>query len=204
MIAIGTHRLHVYLQDPREVPRKQGYVLHHKECHKGYLSDRNQPWRKRINCRLRRILACDEHEGPFFHEEQDAIRKSKESCTTNTANGSTTAREEAAVNVTDFAMLIAVQLLEDSPVVLSLGKLCEEKTYSDEWKEGQSPTLTSDGKITNCKSDNCVPRVDLGVTVERSPPSAAGAASEDRAATASGDDESKIFLTGFNQSRKDW
>ena len=42
------------------------------------------------------------------------------------ANGTTYTAEEATVFVCDLDMLVQTQLLKESPVVLSLGKLCEE------------------------------------------------------------------------------
>ena len=56
------------------------------------------------------------------HEETETLRKSKESCTTITANGTVTRTEEAIVYVKDVDMLITVW---------------KDKTYS--------PTLTTDG-----------------------------------------------------------
>ena len=42
--------------------------------------------------------------------------------------------------------------------VPSLGLLCEEMSYSYEWK-GESPSLVRDGKMVRCKSENHVPIV---------------------------------------------
>ena len=39
---------------------------------------------------------------------------------------------------------MTVQLLEDTPAVLSLGKLCEEDGYTCEWASGQKPHLAKD------------------------------------------------------------
>ena len=66
--------------------------------------------------------------------------------------------------------------------------------YSNEWKEGegQLPTLTPNGKITNCNSENSVPIVLLGMVVDNSPRSDADAASGDQAPTASGDRKQDI------------
>ena len=47
-----------------------------------------------------------------------------------TANGEVQANEEARVYVHDLDIFVAVQLLEDTPAGLSLGKLCEENGYS--------------------------------------------------------------------------
>ena len=59
----------------------------------------------------------------LFHEEEEeeTSRKSKASCTITEANGTITTTEEATVYVRDLDIMITVQLLEDSPAVLSLG-----------------------------------------------------------------------------------
>ena len=49
-------------------------------------------------------------------------------------------------------------LLEDSPAVLSLGLLCGE-IDSNDWKQGESPSLIKDGKVMRCKPENLVPLV---------------------------------------------
>ena len=44
--------------------------------------------------------------------------------------GKVQTNEEAQVYVHDLGLFVTVQLLEDPPAVLSLGKLCEEHGYS--------------------------------------------------------------------------
>ena len=51
--------------------------------------------------------------------------------------------EEATVHVKD----LTVQLLEDTPPVLSLGQLCEDHGYSYEWTGGQKPHFLTRQKI---------------------------------------------------------
>ena len=58
-----------------------------------------------------------------------------------------------------------MQLLEEVPAVLSLGKLCENHGYSFEWVSGQKPRLTKEGRMTIYKTDNFVPLVVLGLCV---------------------------------------
>ena len=41
-----------------------------------------------------------------------------------------------------FIFFVAVQLLEDAPASLSLGKLCKEHGYTYEWPSGREPRLT--------------------------------------------------------------
>ena len=43
--------------------------------------------------------------------------------------------EEATVNVKDLDFFVTVQLLEDTPPVLSHGQPCEDHAYSYEWTE---------------------------------------------------------------------
>ena len=50
--------------------------------------------------------------------------------------------EEATFYVRESDLFVPVKLLEDTPAVLSLGKLCEEYGYSYEWVSG-SRTTTS-------------------------------------------------------------
>ena len=53
-----------------------------------------------------------------------------------TAIGPIETGEETEVYVCDFDLFVTVQLLEDTPPVLSFGKLCEDHGRSYEWMEG--------------------------------------------------------------------
>ena len=75
----------------------------------------------------------------FTHEEQETVRKSKESWQIITADTT----EEATAYVKDSDMFITVQLLEDSLAVLSL------ENMSFEWKEGQPTVSRSTASRTN-------------------------------------------------------
>ena len=50
-----------------------------------------------------------------------------------TANGEVQTREEATVYVKELYIFLTMKVLEDTPAVLSLGKLCDEHGYSYEW-----------------------------------------------------------------------
>ena len=76
-----------------------------------------------------------------------------------TANGEGQTNEEAQVYVHDLDLLVTVQILDDTPAVLSLGKLCEDHRYSFEWVSGQKPKLTKEEKTIICKTDKFVPLV---------------------------------------------
>ena len=58
-----------------------------------------------------------------------------------TANGEVHTHEEAQAFVHDLDLFVTVQLLEETPAALSLGKLCEDHGYSHEWVSGQKPRL---------------------------------------------------------------
>ena len=49
------------------------------------------------------------------------------------------------------------QVLENTPAVLSLGKLCDENGYSYEWINGQKPHLIKNGIRIPCDTENFVP-----------------------------------------------
>ena len=66
----------------------------------------------------------------------------------------------------DLNQFVTVQLLEETPAVLSLGKLCIDHGYSYEWVSGQEPRLTKHGKsIFFCKTDNFLPLFFPGLSV---------------------------------------
>ena len=69
--------------------------------------------------------------------ELETLRRSRNSMTVVTANRDVQTNEEAPAHVHDLHLFVTVQLLEDSPAVLSLGKLCEEHGYTYEWASGQ-------------------------------------------------------------------
>ena len=67
--------------------------------------------------------------------------------------------------VHNLNQFFTVQLLEETPAVLSLGKLCKDHGYSYVWVSGQEPRLTKNGKSIVCKTDNFVPLVVPGLPV---------------------------------------
>ena len=62
--------------------------------------------------------------------------------TVMTANGEVQTREEATEIVKELDLFVTVMLLEETPAVLSLGKLCEDRGFSYHWISGQKPHLT--------------------------------------------------------------
>ena len=57
-------------------------------------------------------------------DEMDTLRRSRNPTTVVTANGEVETNEEAQVFVHDHDLFVTVQLLGETPAVLSLGKLC--------------------------------------------------------------------------------
>ena len=58
--------------------------------------------------------------------------------------------------------------VEDTPAVLSLGKLCDEHGYSYEWINGQKPHLIKNGVRIQCNTENFVPIVVPGLSASSS------------------------------------
>ena len=90
-------------------------------------------------------------------DEIDNLLRSRAPVTVVTANGEVQTNEEAQVYVQDLDMFVTVQLLEEKPAGLSLGKLCSEHGCSYEWKNGETPRSTKNGKTITCIMDNFVP-----------------------------------------------
>ena len=71
----------------------------------------------------------------------DTLTTSRSPTTVITANGEVQTHEEATVYVKELDIFLTMKVLEDTPAVLSLGKLCDENGYSYEWINGQQPHL---------------------------------------------------------------
>ena len=69
-----------------------------------------------------------------------------------TANGEVQAKEEATVYVNELDTFLTMKVLENTPAVLSLGKLCDEHGYSYEWINGQKPHLIKNGNQIQCNT----------------------------------------------------
>ena len=85
-----------------------------------------------------------------------------------TANGEVLPKEEATMYVRELDLFVTMMLLEQTPAVLSLGKLCEDHGYTFHWTCGQKPHLTKNGKRINCKISNYVPFVVPGLSTSSS------------------------------------
>ena len=100
--------------------------------------------------------------------EMDTLTKSCSPTTVITANGEVQTHEEATVYVKELEKLLTMKVLENTPAVLSLGKLCDENGYSYEWIDGQKPHLIKNGIRIQCSTENLVPIVVPGLSTSAS------------------------------------
>ena len=70
--------------------------------------------------------------------ELETMRTSRSPTTAMTANGEVQTREEATVYVKELDLFVTVMLLEETPAVLSLVKLCKDHGYTYHWTSGQN------------------------------------------------------------------
>ena len=91
------------------------------------------------------------------------MRFSKNPITVITANSEVQTKEEATVYVNLLDLFVTVKLLDDTPAVLSLGKLCEDHGYSYEWTSGQLPHLIKNDRRIQCNMENYVPIIVIGL-----------------------------------------
>ena len=91
--------------------------------------------------------------------EMDTLTKSCSPTIVITANGEVQTHEEATVSVKELGIFLTVKVLENTPAVLSLGKLCDENGYSFDWINGQKPHLIKNGIGIPCNTENFVPIV---------------------------------------------
>ena len=96
--------------------------------------------------------------------EMDTLTKSCSPTMVITANGEVQTHEEATVYVKELGIFLTMKVLENTPAVLSLGKLCDENEYSYEWINGQKPHLIEDGIRIICNTENFVPVVVPGLS----------------------------------------
>ena len=116
--------------------------------------------------------------------ELETMRTSRSPTTVMTANGEVQTREEATVHVKQLDLFVRVMLLEETPAVLSLGKLCEDYGYTYHWISGQKPHLVRNGKRIDCNISNYAPCVVPGLSASSS-------------STTPSTYFSIIFITGF-------
>ena len=96
--------------------------------------------------------------------EMDTLTKSCSPTIVITANGEVQTHEEATVYVKELDTFLTMKVLENTPAVLSLGKLCDENGYSYEWINGQKPHVIRNGIRIPCNTENFVPIVVPGLS----------------------------------------
>ena len=72
------------------------------------------------------------------------------------------------VYVKELHIFLTMKVLEDTPAVLSLGKLCDEHGHSYEWIDGHKPHLIKIGIRIQCNRENFVPIVVRGLSTSSS------------------------------------
>ena len=68
------------------------------------------------------------------------------------------------VYVKESDLFVTIMLLEETPAVLSLGKLCEDHGYTCHRTRSQKPHLTKNGNGIDCNISNYVPFVVPGLS----------------------------------------
>ena len=96
--------------------------------------------------------------------EMDTLTKSCSPTIVINANGEVQTHEEAIVYVKELDIFLTMKVHENTPAVLSLGKLCDENGYSYEWINGQKPHLIKNGIRIICITENFVPIVVPGLS----------------------------------------
>ena len=96
--------------------------------------------------------------------EMDTLTKSCSPAIVITANGEVQTHEEATVYAKELEKFLTMKVFENTPTVLSLGKLCDENGYSYEWINGQKRHLIKDGIRIPCNTGNFVPVVVPGLS----------------------------------------
>ena len=105
--------------------------------------------------------------------EMDTLTKSCSPTIVITANGEVQTHEKSTVFVKELDIFLTMKVLENTPAVLSLGKLCDENGYSDEWIHGQKPHLIENGIRIPYNTENFVPIVVPGLSSSSSGSSSA-------------------------------
>ena len=86
----------------------------------------------------------------------DTLTKSHSSTIVIISNGEVQTHEKAIVCVKKLDILLTMRVFEDTPVVLSLGKLYDKHGYFYEWINGQKTHLIENGIRTQCNTENFV------------------------------------------------
>ena len=79
------------------------------------------------------------------------MKRSRTSTAVLTVNGEVHIHEEAQVFVHDPNLFITVQFFEETPAVVSPGKVCEDHGYSHELVSGQKPRLPKMERVLSAR-----------------------------------------------------
>ena len=96
------------------------------------------------------------------------MRTSRSPTTLMTANGEVQTREEATVYVKQLDLFVKVTLLEETPAVLSLGKLCENHGFFIPLDQRSKTTSHQKWPENDCNISNYVPFVVPGLSASSS------------------------------------
>ena len=88
--------------------------------------------------------------------EMDTLTKSCSPTIVLTANGEVQTHEEATVYTKELDIFLTMKVLENTPAVLSLGKLCDENGYAYEWINGQKPHHIKNGIRIQCNTESFI------------------------------------------------
>ena len=125
-------------------------------------------------------------------DELDTLRGSRTLTVVLTPDGEVRTHEEVQVFVHNLILFVTVQL----PAVLSLGKLCEDHGYSNEWVSGQKPRLTKEGKTIMCKTGHFVPLVVPGFSTSSGSNSSSTSTMQDLSSTSPAQERSDGLASG--------
>ena len=96
--------------------------------------------------------------------ELDTLRVSRNPTMVIPADREVQTNKEATVHVNDVDVFVTIQILEDTPAILSFGNICEDRGYSYEWTSGQKTNLTDKCRKNHCNTENHVPIVVPGLS----------------------------------------
>ena len=118
---------------------------------------------KRVCCRFHREHAHAEPEGSEFSRigNRKSLSYSDDVCYSQRRSANKRRSDSVCQRI---VFIRDSNFLEDTPAVLSLGKLCKYHRYSFEWTSGRKPQLIKNGRRTKCNTANYVPIIVLGLS----------------------------------------
>ena len=129
-------------------------------------------------------------------DELGTLRRSRNPTVVLAFNGEVHTNEEAQVFVHDLSLFVTVQCLEETPALLSRGKLCEDHRYSYKWVSGQTPRLAKEKKAIICKTVNFVPLVGPGLSTSSGSNSSSTSTLQDLSSTSPAQERSDGLAPG--------